>query len=78
MENKIQVIDSQMQILKEFSFEQLSDAYTYAEEMENLGIEISVIAPSLPETLLNSLGAKKGDTDKLRSEIEKELTSHNE
>ncbi len=54
---KMKVIDLHTgQSLFECSIEESEKAYQFASSMEELGLDIKVIAPTLGETLSNSLG----------------------
>ncbi len=72
----IKVYDSQGQELASFSLEERNKAFEYAEQMEEMGIEVTLKEPSLPETLIASLGASEMDTGRLRREIDEEIESH--
>ncbi len=72
----MQVIDSEGQILFSCSVEEEEKAFNYAREMEEMGIEVKISAPSLPETLIQSLGAGEDDTQKLRQELNEEIEDH--
>ncbi|MFT6068241.1 MAG: hypothetical protein ACJAT2_000008 [Bacteriovoracaceae bacterium] len=78
MESKIKILDAESQLLYEFSMDQVEAAYAKAQELEEMGIEVTLKRPSLPETLGNTLGMSKADQEKLRLEIEEEVESHNE
>jgi hypothetical protein len=78
MESKIKIFDSESQLLYEFSMDQVEAAYAKAQELEEMGIEVTLKSPSLPETLGNTLGMSETDREKLRIEIEEEVESHNE
>lgn len=78
MESKIKLLDSESQLLYEFSMEDVEAAYAKAHELENMGIEITLEIPSLPETLASTLGMSQEDKEKLKSEIDDEIESHNE
>ncbi len=78
MESKIKILDSEAQLLYEFKMDEVEAAYAKAQELEEMGIEVTLTRPSLPETLGNTLGMNEADREKLRSEIEEEVESHNE
>lgn len=78
MESKIKLLDSESQTLYEYPVDQVEAAYAKAQELEEMGIEVTLDAPSLPETLGNTLGMSSQDQEKLRAEIEEEIESHNE
>jgi len=70
----IQTIDGQT--LARYSYDQREKAFSYAEELENMGIEVTLSSPSLPESLLISLGANTKEREHLKNEIEEEIDSH--
>ena len=78
MQNIVQLIEVySKEVLFETSVENMNQAYKKATEYEAMGLEIKINAPSLPETLLANLGAKALEIEKLKSEIEAEVESHN-
>ena len=76
MARVVQVIDSENQVLFECSIEEQEKAYNYAKSMEEMGIEVNLKTPSLPETLIDSLGANEDDQKILQKEIDEEIDSH--
>ncbi len=54
----------------------IDQAYTKAQEYEEMGLDIKLVAPSIPETLIKSLGANKADIDKLNIVLDEEIASH--
>ena len=78
MESKIKLLDSESQILYEYPIDQVEAAYAKAQELEEMGIEVKLDAPSLPETLGATLGMSSEDREKLKLEIEDEVESHND
>ena len=77
MEKLVQVREIQEKtVLFECLITQIEQAYRYASEMEEMGVEVEILAPSLPESLAIELGANKEGIKKLRSEIGEEIASH--
>lgn len=76
MESKIKLLDSESQLLYEFPVDQVEAAYAKAKELEEMGIDVTLDAPSLPETLGDTLGMTSQDKKTLRAEIEEEIESH--
>ena len=74
--SKIQILDMDGFLLKEFEQDQMEKAYSYAEEMEAMDIEVQIKAPSLARTLAESLGAKQKDLAILDQELIEELEDH--
>ena len=74
--SKVMVMDSEGQSLFECSLKDREKAFEYARQMEELGIEVSIFEPSLPETLATSLGMKEEEVDQFRKTIDDEIDSH--
>ncbi len=66
------------QILYQTSLDNLDYAYQYAAELEEMGLQIKITAPTLTESLLNSLGANEGEKTTYLRSLEEELDSHEE
>ncbi len=64
------------EILLSVSIEQRERAFCFAAECEQMDLDVSVIVPSLPETLISSLGANDIDREELRKEIDEEIDGH--
>jgi uncharacterized cupredoxin-like copper-binding protein len=64
------------ELLKEFAIEEQDEAYQYATQMEQMGLDVKVQSPSLPETLADSLGSNKEEIEEMGREIEDEISSH--
>lgn len=53
----IKVIDTNSgEILSTFSMDKLSNAFEYAAQMESYGIDVKIDAPTITQTLADSLG----------------------
>ncbi len=80
MENeklKIQVLDvSSNQVLFECSLEDSQKAYVFAGEMEDIGLHVKVLNPTLAETLTNSLGLSHEKTLEYFKSMDHELEEH--
>jgi len=63
-------------VLFECSIEDMDSAYAKAEEYEEMGLDIELKAPSMPETLIRSLGATDESVAELNKGIEEEIASH--
>lgn len=72
----ITIKDHDGQVLKSFPLEHRDQAFTYLQDLESWGIEATLEEPSLPETLMNALGASSSDIDKLKEAIEHEIDDH--
>lgn len=64
------------QVLFECAISESEKAYQFAAEMEEMGLDIEVIAPTLGETLSNSLGLSREDLEKYKESLEEEMDSH--
>lgn len=76
MTSSVKVFDAEGQLLFECPVDEAEKAHSYAVEMEKMGVEVGLSSPSIPETLLVSLGARKDDLQSLGREIEGEIESH--
>lgn len=75
--NRIKVIEAKSgEVLFECDFEDHDKAFDYAHKMEDMGIEIKIHAPSLTETLAESLGADEDELSAMRGEMDDEIASH--
>jgi hypothetical protein len=74
----ILVQDSQGTTLGSFNFENRDQAFELACQLEEMGIDAKIVEPSLPETLISSLGASTEDKETLKKEIEDEIEDHGE
>ena len=72
----VRIVDKQGQVLFECPVEEKERAYRYACEMEQIGQEVSLVSPGLPEILMSSLGASEDELKALRDEIQEEVNSH--
>ena len=74
---KIRVIDIQTeQILFECSMDDSEKAYEYAARMEEMGLDVKVDAPTLGDTLSQSLGLSKEAQETYRQSMQEELEEH--
>lgn len=51
-------------------------AYAFAAEMEEMGLEIEVISPTLTDTLSESLGLTKEQLQEYKNSMEEEIEAH--
>lgn len=74
----VRVLEAQSEeVLFTCSMEDIEKAYAYALELEALGVDVKIVAPSLPETLGASLGVSEEEKGRLRQELDDEVDSHN-
>ncbi|GAB4010425.1 MAG: hypothetical protein Fur0010_03080 [Bdellovibrio sp.] len=76
MKNTIRVVDSDSQVLFECPIEESDRAYNFAREMEEMGVEVKLLSPSLPQTLVNSLGMKEEDQEQFIASVDYEIEDH--
>lgn len=74
--SKIQILDGDGFILKEFEEENLDQAYEYAELMESVDVAVSIKIPSVARTLAESLGARPKELVELEEELQEEIADH--
>ena len=72
----ILIKDMQGETLKSFSLQERDRAFAYLKDLEQWGVEGILEEPSLPETLINSLGASLKDREELKQAIEDEINDH--
>lgn len=79
MSNQVRVIDSLSKtILFETTMDKISDAYSFATQMEEAGLDIEVIAPGLAETLITSLGADEREINEYKQSLQDEIDEHDD
>jgi len=79
MSNQVRVIDSLSKtVLFETTIEKISDAYSFATQMEEAGLDIEVIAPGLAETLIHSLGASSEEINEYKQGLQDEIDNHDD
>ena len=73
----VKVIDKlEGQTILECPVEEQDKAFEYAKQMEELGLDVKIDSPSVPESLARVLGAREQEIQNLRHEIDKEIDSH--
>jgi tRNA A-37 threonylcarbamoyl transferase component Bud32 len=74
---KILVRDVQtQQVLFECSIDQAETAGKFAAEMEEMGLDIEVITPTLTDTLSSSLGLSREALEEYKQSMEEEMEDH--
>ncbi len=74
---KIRVLDQQTnQVLFECSLEESEKAYQFAAEMEEMGLDLRVDAPTLGQTLSESLGLNREQQQAYKDSLEEEMDEH--
>lgn len=75
--SKIQVTDiSTGQTLFECSLSESEKAYQFAAQMEEMGLDVKVISPTLSETLTRSLGLSNEETAEYLQSMDEEAEHH--
>lgn len=79
MSNHVRVIDSLSKtVLFETSMDKISDAYSFATQMEEAGLDIQIVAPGLAETLISSLGADEHEINEFKKGLQAEIDEHDD
>lgn len=74
---KIRVLDQQTnQVLFECSLEESEKAYKFAAEMEEMGLDLRIDAPTLGQTLSSSLGLTNEQQQAYTESLEEEMDEH--
>ena len=73
---KILVFGPNGEILAQYPSDQQEEAYRKCQELEEMGIEVKMHAPSLPESLAEALGRSPEERNKIRKEIDHEISQH--
>lgn len=77
--NQVRVIDSiSGTTLFETSIEKMADAYAFATQMEEAGLDIEIKAPGLAETLIKSLGADEAEINQYKQSLQDEIDEHDD
>lgn len=79
MSNQVKVIDALSgTVLFQTSIEKSEEAYAFAAQMEEAGLDIKIEAPGLAETLIQSLGADEQEIKSFKQGLEEEIDDHND
>jgi hypothetical protein len=79
MSNLVRVVDSLSRTsLFETTIEKIADAYAFATQMEEAGLDIEIVAPGLAETLIQSLGADEHEIAEYKQSMEDEMNDHDD
>ena len=77
MQRPVKVIDNISQtVLFETDFDNIHKAYSFAAQMEAEGLDISISAPGLPETLIRSLHKSNEVISEFKKSLDEEILSH--
>ena len=74
---KIRVLDLQSgQTLFECSLQDSEKAYQFAAQMEEMGLDLKVVVPTLSDTLSTSLGLSRDEQAAYEASLEEEMDDH--
>jgi hypothetical protein len=74
---KIRVLDLQSgQTLFECSIHDSEKAYQFAAQMEEMGLDLKVVVPTLSDTLSTSLGLSRDEQAAYEASMEEEMEDH--
>lgn len=74
---KIRVLDqSTGQCLFECSIVESEKAYHFAAQMEEMGLDLKVVVPTLSDTLSQSLGLSREQQEAYKTSLEEEMDQH--
>ena len=74
---KIRVLDLQSgQTLFECSIQESEKAYQFAAQMEEMGLDLKVVVPTLSDTLSTSLGLSRDEQEAYEASLEEEMDNH--
>lgn len=77
MVKNVKVIASDTnEILLETDIESLDDAYKFASQMDEIGIQVEVLAPTITETLSDTLGLSIDDKYHYEKSVDDEISEH--
>jgi hypothetical protein len=77
MVKKVKVIEiHSKEVLFETQIENIEKAYTFASDMEKMGVEVQIEAPTITETLTDSLGLGLDDKYMYEQSVEDEIHDH--
>lgn len=66
------------EVLFSCPIEQSEKAYQYAAEMEKLGLDVQVLIPGLPKTLINELGVTEKESETYLKSLDEEIEAHDD
>lgn len=64
------------QVLFECGMDESEKAYKFAAEMEEMGLDIEVLSPTLADTLSTSLGLSTAQKEAYKDSLEEEMEGH--
>lgn len=77
MNSLVKVVDQNSQsVLFSCGMDNIHSAYLYAKEMENLGLEVKIVSPTITQTLADGLGISAQEKMNLQESVNQELHDH--
>lgn len=77
MNSLVKVIDQNSKTeLFSCSMDNIHSAYLYAKEMENLGLEVKIVSPTITQTLADGLGVSEKFKAEYQKSVEQEINDH--
>jgi len=74
---KIQVLEQNSgSILQEFDLDQMDQAYALASSLEEMGLDIQILNPTLSDTLSHSLGLSEEEIQAYKDSLIEEIEEH--
>ncbi|HLW57973.1 MAG TPA: hypothetical protein VKY27_11330 [Bacteriovoracaceae bacterium] len=74
---KIQVLEQNSgSILQEFDLDQMDQAYALAFSLEEMGLDIQILNPTLSDTLSHSLGLSEEEIQAYKDSLIEEIEEH--
>ena len=64
------------EVLLQCGVEEEARAYQFAQEMEQMGVEVKIIAPSVSQTLASGLGVSAKDWQGYQRSMDQEIADH--
>ena len=74
--NTVKVMDSEGNLLFSCPLEEKDRAHAYCCQLESMGVEAVLEAPTLPESLAFSLGMAEEERGKLAESVDFEIAEH--
>lgn len=77
MSNQVIVIDALSNTtLFETTMEKIDEAYVFAAQMEEVGLDVRILTPGLNESFIQTLGATQAEIEQYKQELAEEIAEH--
>ncbi|MCO4753288.1 MAG: hypothetical protein KC478_02345 [Bacteriovoracaceae bacterium] len=74
---KVKIIDTlSEETLFECTVEEMESAYQQAAQYEEMGLDVKIIAPSITQTLTNTLGMSHDEEEEYQNSVVAEMEDH--